>query len=369
MTQEPTNTLATIPTHALPDENQLRLDIRAIARFQAIVRAELRVNHDYGVIPGTGSKPTLLKPGAEKITKLLGLADTYEIAERLEDWDRPLFRYLVKCRLISLSTGVVVSEGLGECNSMESKYRWRDAQRRCPKCQGETIIRGREEYGGGWLCFAKRGGCGAKFADNDTAITGQRLGRVENDDIYSLVNTILKMAKKRALVDAALSAGRLSDLFTQDLEDLRANAGATVVGEAEETEPDPRPVPTAQTPQQTPAQGRTAPQAPSPVVSATPAPEPPSAARAGVPQAVVAAAKAEREQEKAAAHAEVAGGKYPQNWKPASAVDLQQWALDHGFTGKMVYDALNKMDIPRAVSKNGLMAVYGDLLAAKPDTK
>jgi len=34
----------------------------------------------------------------------------------------------------------------------------------CPKCgKVGTIIKGREEYGGGFLCFAKKGGCGAKF--------------------------------------------------------------------------------------------------------------------------------------------------------------------------------------------------------------
>ena len=45
--------------------------------------------------------------------------------------------------------------------------------------------------------------------------------RIENDDVFSQVNTILKMAKKRALVDAALSAGRLSEVFTQDIEDFK----------------------------------------------------------------------------------------------------------------------------------------------------
>ena len=58
----------------LPEPEQFRRDIQAINQFQKIVRAELRDGVDYGVIPGT-SKPTLLKPGAEKIAKLLGLAD------------------------------------------------------------------------------------------------------------------------------------------------------------------------------------------------------------------------------------------------------------------------------------------------------
>jgi len=103
---------------------------------------------------------------------------------------------------------------------MESKYRWRETKRKCPVCGEESIIKGKAEYGGGWLCFKKIGGCGTKW-DNDAAeMIEQKVGQVENEDIYSQVNTILKMAKKRALVDAALSAGRLSQVFTQDIEDM-----------------------------------------------------------------------------------------------------------------------------------------------------
>ena len=39
-------------------------------------------------------------------------------------------------------------------------------------------------------------------------------------DPYTMDNTVLKMAKKRALVDAALLVASLSDVFTQDLEDM-----------------------------------------------------------------------------------------------------------------------------------------------------
>jgi len=203
----------------LPDEAQFRHDIEAINRFQKVVHATMVKDMDYGVIPGT-QKPTLLKPGAEKIAKLLGLADQYIILDQQEDWKAGFFRYLIKCQLIHVSNGVVISEGLGECNSLESKYRWRESKRKCPLCEAEAIIKGKEEYGGGWICFKKQGGCGAKFVDGDPEIEEQKIGRMENDDIYSQVNTLLKMAKKRALVDAALSAGRLSDVFTQDIEDL-----------------------------------------------------------------------------------------------------------------------------------------------------
>lgn len=202
----------------LPDEAQFRTDMEAINSFQQIVRKTMIVDLDYGIIPGT-QKPTLLKPGAEKIAKLLLLSDQYEILDKAEDWDKPLFRYLIKCKLVHLPSNALISEGLGECNSMEGKYRWRDSKRKCPVCGAEAIIKGKEQYGGGWLCFRKTGGCGAKWEDGEPEIEEQTIGRVENDDIYSQVNTILKMAKKRALVDAALSAGRLSDIFTQDMED------------------------------------------------------------------------------------------------------------------------------------------------------
>jgi hypothetical protein len=216
---------------SLPDADTFKREIEAINNFQNIVRANMKDGQDFGTIPGT-SKPTLLKPGAEKITKLLGLADKYEIVSEIEDWNKPLFYYKLKCSLISVKTGVLITEGFGSCNSMESKYRWRDTKRKCPNCGTESIIKGKAEYGGGWLCFAKKGGCGAKWADGAKEIEGQTVGQIENDDIFSIVNTLLKMAEKRALVDAALHAGRLSEVFTQDIEDMPM--GNSVVDSAPE---------------------------------------------------------------------------------------------------------------------------------------
>ena len=34
----------------------------------------------------------------------------------------------------------------------------------CPNCGKDAIIKGKEEYGGGWLCYKQKGGCGAKFS-------------------------------------------------------------------------------------------------------------------------------------------------------------------------------------------------------------
>lgn len=200
-----------------PQEARQRL-----VQLQEFVRDVMIPGTDYGVIPGTSSdKPTLFQPGAEKLNEIYGLASTVLVTNRIEIWEgNGFFHYEVSCTLTLKGTDVVVATGLGSCNSKEGRYRWRDAGRKCPHCQSTAIIKGKAEFGGGWLCFRKKGGCGATFNDNDPAIVGQAQGKVENDDVFSLTNTILKMAAKRAKVAATLSATRSSALFTQDMEDF-----------------------------------------------------------------------------------------------------------------------------------------------------
>ncbi|HEX5708212.1 MAG TPA: hypothetical protein VFX96_12995 [Pyrinomonadaceae bacterium] len=200
----------------------------AVERYGAItefVGRVLRRDVDYGVIPGT-EKLTLLKPGAEKLTTFFGLSTRFQLIERIEDWTgaqhdgEPFFYYLYRCQLSRGDT--LIAEADGSCNSRETKYRWRESQRACPVCEQPAIIKGREEYGGGWLCFRKKGGCGAKYSDGDEAIEGQPTGRVFNPDIADQVNTIQKMATKRSLIAAVLIAVNASEYFTQDIEDFRA---------------------------------------------------------------------------------------------------------------------------------------------------
>ena len=220
MTAEPPTDIALLNhDFTLPGRSHVQATLQQVEEFRALVHSELREGPDYGTIPGT-SKPTLLKPGAEKIAKLLGLADTYEITDKTAEWEMGLFQYEVRCSLVSIRTGQLVAQGVGECNSYESKYRYRDAKRKCPECGVEAIIKGKVEYGGGWVCFGKIGGCGAKRGDGASVIESQTIGRVLNEDPADQVNTILKMAKKRSLIDASLSVGSLSNLFTQDLEDM-----------------------------------------------------------------------------------------------------------------------------------------------------
>lgn len=204
-------------TWSVPDAPTVKARFQAIAAFQHIVHQSMVVNVDYGTIPGT-QKPTLLKPGAEKIAKLMGLHDHYEITDEMIDWDRPLFSYTVRCTLFVMGSSVAVSEGMGECNSYEDRYRWRWVFE-------SSLPAGFDKMGVVTRQINTRNGKAKQY-------------RLPNDEPFSLKNTILKMAKKRALVDAALSAGRLSDLFTQDMEDIRG--GADIEGDFREVPPDPQ---------------------------------------------------------------------------------------------------------------------------------
>ncbi len=185
--------------------------------IQHVMREVMKVDEHYGVIPGTGTKPTLLKAGAEKLCLTFRLDPQYDITERQ---DGVHLHVTSKCTLYHIPTGQRFGSGMGSCSTREAKYAYRKASRKCPSCQAEAIIKGREEYGGGWVCFKKKGGCGAKFNDGDRSIEGQPEGRLPNEDVADQYNTVLKMANKRSLVAAVLNAPAASDIFTQDIEDM-----------------------------------------------------------------------------------------------------------------------------------------------------
>lgn len=137
-----------------------------ILQLQDFIHFMMVPNVDYGFIPNC-PKPTLFKPGAEKLCDVYGFSKQIEIINRIEDFDKGLFHYEVKATLTNKRTGLVEAEGIGCCNNREKKY--------------------------------------------------------VSQDPFSIMNTILKMAKKRALVDAVLSATRTSGIFSQDLENMNQN--------------------------------------------------------------------------------------------------------------------------------------------------
>lgn len=184
--------------------------------------AVMREGEDYGVIPGTGTRKVLLKPGAEKLVRIFGLTPRFTDVKIEEDWTgeahggEMFFAYTIKCSLYR--NEVFMGDADGSCNSWEKKYRYSSRQRRCPVCGAEAIITGKREYGGGFICFDKKGGCKAKFGDNDPRITSQSTEQVADPDIADKVNTIRKMAEKRALVASCLITVGASEFFTQDME-------------------------------------------------------------------------------------------------------------------------------------------------------
>lgn len=185
--------------------------------IQSAMRQVMEEGVHYGKIPGCGEKPTLLKPGAEKIGLMFRLIPTFtHSVSALEGGHR---EYQFNCELKDLS-GRTVGQGVGLCSTLENRYRYRNGERKCPACGKAAMIKGKEEYGGGWVCFAKKGGCGAKYVTGDPAIEKQSVGQVENPNIADTYNTVLKIAKKRAHVDAILTCTAASDIFTQDIEDM-----------------------------------------------------------------------------------------------------------------------------------------------------
>jgi hypothetical protein len=165
--------------------------------FNGWVNTQLREGVDFGNIP-TVDKPTLFKPGAEKIVQLFGCLPDTVVTHRESDVVTGYLYLEVTVELISLQTGLKVGAGIGSCSSYESKYRWR----------WEWWNSKGAPVGEGWETFRKRNG--------DTSYRR----RIANPDLADVWNTVVKMAKKRALVDAALTISGASEKFTQDVEDM-----------------------------------------------------------------------------------------------------------------------------------------------------
>ena len=218
-------TSSAVMPHPRSGERSVEEVVAQVEKVQRLMKSALIKDEHYGVIPGTNNKPTLLQPGAQKLCFLFRLVPRFHV-ERV-DLPGNHREYTVRCELENSQLGVHVGEGVGLCSTMESKYRWRKAGRVCPNCGSDCINRSKIVKNGekGWYCFAKIGGCGEEFGPKDSRIVGQEVGRKENPDIADTYNTVLKMAKKRAFVDATLTTTAASDIFTQDVEDMDVGAG------------------------------------------------------------------------------------------------------------------------------------------------
>lgn len=157
-----------LPTELMEENKsvpQMAIDIQSakdrIVELQNFIKYMMVPNIDYGFVKGC-PKPMLLKAGAEKLCDIYGFSKQIEITQRVNDWDKGIFYFEIKAILINKKTGVIESEGVGCCTNKEKKFAGQDA--------------------------------------------------------FSVINSVLKMAKKRAIVDATLAATRSSGIFGQDLE-------------------------------------------------------------------------------------------------------------------------------------------------------
>ena len=116
---------------------------------------------DFGKVP-KAKTPSLWKAGAEKILMAYGLYYDVVLTDSYKDYERGFFYYEFTARAYD-QNGKVVRCGVGCANTGESS-------------------------------FGMAGG-------------------------FNSANSAIKKAKKRAVVDLALTLGSLSDMFTQDIED------------------------------------------------------------------------------------------------------------------------------------------------------
>lgn len=133
--------------------------IGQINSMKEFISKVMRPKVDYMELAG---KSCLLKSGAEKLENLHRFSHQFATVEKVEDFEKGFFFYRYKC-IVKDKSGRAVSECIGSANNKEK-------------------------------------------------------GRAGQDP-YSLVNTIDKMAQKRAYVGAIIAACRVSSDFTQDLDD------------------------------------------------------------------------------------------------------------------------------------------------------
>lgn len=166
-----------------------------VAVIQDVMKSVMKPDTHFGTIPGT-DKPTLLKPGAEVLCATFRIAPTYDV-EDLSTED--MIRYRVICRGTHQNTGILLGDGVGECSTMEEKYKWRRANDREWEHAAETRRR-------------------VKYGYNAQQRQEFEVKQVRTEP-YDLANTVLKMAAKRAQVAMTLNVLAASDMFAQDLED------------------------------------------------------------------------------------------------------------------------------------------------------
>jgi len=219
--------------------------------FVKLSKDVLKTDLDYGIIPGV-SKPSLFKPGAEKLRFVYGLQTETICVDKIfeKDEEIPYIDYTYRTTVKSPDGSRILATSEGNANSYESKFRfvWVNEANlpegvdkdhlatRSNTIQEFAFAIEKAETGGKygkpaeyWEKWQKAITDGtAKKIQRKTSIgktmDGWEMGglsyRIENPDVIGLKNTIMKMADKRSFVGAILKATGASEFFTQDVEDM-----------------------------------------------------------------------------------------------------------------------------------------------------
>jgi len=223
----------------------------ALARRAAIVEFTRRImvrDQDFGEIPGT-SKPTLLKPGAEKLCNFFGLEPEFTPVVEDIDWTGAqhggeVFCYArYRCRLCGRTggrsgrgflqfLGSQIPLSLGGAGPRAHRSHAPPQTRSAPHFVRVDLRSSAPKHGQ----YGKPAEHWQRFRDafapgplgRGEIHPARKVGRLGIDVDTALlphpqsgcadaVNTVQKMAQKRALVAATLIATSASEFFTQDL--------------------------------------------------------------------------------------------------------------------------------------------------------
>lgn len=147
-----------------------------IGLADALVDKVLEPGVDYGLHPGTRSQ-ALKDPGANTIINAFGCYPKAEVLYREVSGER--ISYVIDIALVSRDDGLVKATGCGAASTTETKYGYRWVTE--PESYGYDRVNLRKKSQGQGIVY-----------------------RIVNPEWSELENTILKMARKRAEVDAAM---------------------------------------------------------------------------------------------------------------------------------------------------------------------
>jgi hypothetical protein len=218
-----TDTLVEVPhTNALVNlQERINEEVKRRQLLTDYFKSQMQANkHYYSLTPEGGRsgrsdvphKAVLSKEGALNLASLFKARPVFESPEIIKtdnplDVSAPHITVSYKCALVD-EMERVIAEGVGVCSTLETKYRYRWA------------------FGNEVPDDIDKASLPKKEVGQSRKYVKYRLEHSNPSDFY---NTVYKMAKKRALVDAALQLPLVSELFTQDIGDPEEGEIAAVV--------------------------------------------------------------------------------------------------------------------------------------------